>query len=90
MKRIIAMFCGLVTMLAFSFAVAAQATRSVTVVLQDSSSGEPVGYATVSLTKAGANTASKYALTDDKGKAVLDKVAAGSYTVKAELLGYKN
>lgn len=90
MKRIIAMFCGLVTMLAFSFAVAAQTTRSVTVVLQDSSSGEPVGYATVSLTKAGANTASKYALTDDKGKAVLDKVAAGSYTVKAELLGYKN
>ena len=89
MKRIIAMICGLVTMLAFSFASQGQ-SRSVTVVLQDSASGEPVGYATVSLTKAGATSASKYALTDDKGKATLEKVQAGSYTLKAELLGYRN
>ncbi len=89
MKRIIAIICGLVTMLAVSFASQAQ-SRNVTVTLQDSSSGEPVGYATVSLTKNGATSASKYALTDDKGKATLEKVPAGTYTLKAELLGYKN
>lgn len=88
MKRIIAMLCGLILSLALSFALSAQ-SRSVTVLLQDSSSGEPLGYATVSLTKAGASSAFKYALTSDKGKAVLEKVAAGKYTFKAELLGYK-
>ena len=89
MKRIIAMVCGLITMLAISFTASAQ-SRTVTVVLQDASTGEPVGYATVSLTKAGATSASKYMLTDDKGKAVIEKVPAGAYTLKAELLGYKN
>ena len=88
MKRIIAMFCGLILSLALSFALSAQ-SRSVTVLLQDSSSGEPLGYATVSLTKAGASSAFKYALTSDQGKAVLEKVAAGTYVFKAELLGYK-
>lgn len=88
MKRIIAMLCGLILSLALSFALSAQ-SRSVTVLLQDSSSGEPLGYATVSLTKAGASSAYKYALTTDKGKAVLEKVAAGTYVFKAELLGYK-
>ena len=82
------MFCGLILSLALSFALSAQ-SRSVTVLLQDSSSGEPLGYATVSLTKAGASSAFKYALTSDQGKAVLEKVAAGTYTFKAELLGYK-
>ena len=88
MKKIIAMLCGLILSLALSFALSAQ-SRSVTVLLQDSSSGEPLGYATVSLTKAGASSAFKYALTSDQGKAVLEKVAAGTYTFKAELLGYK-
>lgn len=82
------MMCGLVSMLVLSFGASAQ-TRTVTVVLQDSGNGEPVGYATVSLTKPGATSASKYALTDDKGKATLEKVPAGTYTFKAELLGYK-
>lgn len=88
MKKIIAMCCGLIAMLAISFAVTAQ-DRKVTVVLQDSSTGEPVAYATVSLTKEGATSASKYALTDDKGRAELTKVQSGTYTFKAELLGYK-
>lgn len=88
MKRIIALICGLVSMLAFSYGAAAQ-SKNVTAVLQDSSSGEPIGYATVSLTKSGAKSASKYALSDDKGKAVIEKVTDGTYTFKAELLGYK-
>lgn len=75
-------------MLAISLGASAQ-QRTVTVTLQDSTNGEPVGYATVSLAKPGATTALKYALSDDKGKAVLEKVPAGSYVFKAELLGYK-
>ena len=31
----------------------------------------------------------KYALSDDKGKTVMEKVAAGKYVLKVELLGYK-
>lgn len=75
-------------MLAISFAATAQ-TRTITVVLQDSSTGEAVGYATVSLAKQGSTSAFKYALSDDKGKATIEKVPAGSYVFKAELLGYK-
>lgn len=89
MKKIIALFCGLLTMLAVSFAAGAQ-SRTVSLVLKDSSTGEPVPYATVSITKTGDKTPSKYVLSDDKGKAVMEKVQAGTYTVKAELLGYKN
>ncbi|MGM9790309.1 MAG: outer membrane beta-barrel protein [Candidatus Cryptobacteroides sp.] len=88
MKRIIALLCGLILMSAFSFTGMAQ-SRSVSLILKDKSTGEPVAYATVSLTKSGEKTPYKYVLTDDKGKALIDRVAAGSYTVKAELLGYK-
>ncbi|MGM9741388.1 MAG: outer membrane beta-barrel protein [Candidatus Cryptobacteroides sp.] len=88
MKKIIALLCGLILMSAFSFSGQAQ-SRSVSLTLKDKSTGEPVAYATVSLTKSGEKSPYKYVLTDDKGKAVIDKVAAGSYTVKAELLGYK-
>ena len=88
MKKIIALLCGLILMSAFSFTGSAQ-SRSVSLVLKDKSTGEPVAYATVSLTRSGEKTPYKYILTDDKGKALIDRVAAGSYTVKAELLGYK-
>lgn len=88
MKRIIALLCGLILMSAFSFTGMAQ-SRSVSLTLKDKSTGEPVAYATVSLKKSGEKTPYKYILTDDKGKALIDRVAAGSYTVKAELLGYK-
>lgn len=88
MNKVIAVLCGLAAALAFSFAASAQ-SRSVTAVLQDASSGEMIGYATVSLTKDGATSASKYALSDEKGKAVVEKVQPGKYTFKAELLGYK-
>lgn len=71
------------------FAGAAMAQRSITVVLQDAQSGEPVAFATVSLTKKGATKAAKYVLSDDKGKAVIERVQASTYEIKAELLGYK-
>ena len=61
-------------------------THKVDVVLKDASNGEPVGFATVSLT-ADKGTP-KYALTDGEGKATLEKVHNGKYTFKAEIMGY--
>ena len=67
----------------------AQAPGNVSITLTDEISGEPVAFATVSLSKSGEKKASKYALTDENGKATIEKVKAGTYTIKAELLGYK-
>ena len=58
-----------------------------TVKLEDASNGEPVGFATVSLTPEKGNA--KYALTDHDGKGTIEKVKAGKYTFKAEIMGYK-
>ena len=60
----------------------------VSVTLQDASTGGPVEFATVSLTPEKGSV--KYSLADNQGQAVLEKVRAGKYTLKAELLGYKN
>ena len=67
----------------------AQRGHTVTARLLDSSSGEPVAYATVSLTAKGATKPAKYVLSDDSGKVLIDGVKSGSYTLKAELLGYE-
>ena len=55
--------------------------------LEDASNGEPVGFATVSLTPA--KGSAKYSLTDNEGKGTIEKVKAGTYTFKAEIMGYK-
>ncbi|MBR5724763.1 MAG: outer membrane beta-barrel protein [Bacteroidales bacterium] len=58
-------------------------------VLIDESTGEPVGFATVSLTRDGQTRPTKYSLTDDKGAFTLESVRNGSYAIVAELLGYE-
>jgi len=63
---------------------------SVRLTLSDAASGEPVAFATVSLTPSGSTSAYKYALSDDKGAVSIDKVKPGAYNLKAELMGYKN
>ena len=67
----------------------AQGQFTVKLRLIDEKTSEPVGFATVSLTEKGAEKASKYALTDAEGAAALTKVAKKTYTLKAELMGYK-
>ena len=59
--------------------------------LQDAATGEPVGFATVSITpeKGQSQGQPKYTLTDHEGHATLEKVRQGNYTLKAELMGYK-
>ena len=59
----------------------------VTLQLQDASTGEAVGFATVSVTPEKGQH--KYTLSDAEGKASIDKLRAGKYTVKAEIMGYK-
>ena len=58
-------------------------------VLVDESTGEALGFATVSLTRDGQNKPAKYMLSDDKGAFSLESVRNGSYVVVAELLGYQ-
>ena len=72
------------------FAAVAMSAQNynVTVKLEDASNGEPVGFATVSLTPE--KGSAKYALTDHDGKGTIEKVKAGKYTFKAEIMGYKS
>ena len=78
----------LITLVALFASLALSAQHyNVTVKLEDASSGDPVGFATVSLTPEKGNV--KYALSDHDGKAVVEKVRVGKYTFKAEIMGYK-
>ena len=77
--------CLLITLL-WSSSVFAQ--NRLSAVLLDESNGEPVGFATVSLTLDGAKKPSKYVLSDSEGKVEITGIRAGNYNFKAELLGY--
>ena len=65
------------------------AQNKISAVLTDASSGEPLEFVTVSLFQDGKDKPLKYALSDDKGRVTLESVSKGTYTFKAELLGYK-
>ena len=67
----------------------AQNSFTVSLKLVDDKTGEPVGFATASLTVKGEKTALKYVLTDSEGAAEIAKVKKGTYVLKAELMGYK-
>ena len=80
----------LVSFVAAAFFSAASFAQNISLKLQDAATGDPVSYATVSLTVPGKASAYKYVLSDDKGAAKFENVKKGSYEVKAELLGYKS
>ncbi len=69
--------------------VQAQTSYSVKAVLVDATTGDPIGFATVSLSQSGRDQAYKYTLSDENGNVNLTSVARGEYTLKAELLGYQ-
>lgn len=85
------LFRCLILLCAVMFGVnaAAQGNADVKAVLIDGGTGEPVGFATVSLTREGQDKPAKYTLSDDKGNVTIASVRRGTYTIKAELLGYK-
>ena len=82
-KRIIAIAAG------FLICAGVYAQNKITAVLLDSSNGDAVPFATVSLTKDGAKKPDYYNLSNDNGVITISKVRHGSYTLRAELLGYK-
>ncbi len=79
----------IILLLTNSLSAGAQALYSVKLKLVDSSTSEPVGFATASLTVKGSDLAAKYVLTDEAGAGTLTKVKKGTYVLKAELMGYK-
>ena len=78
----------LISLIGFLMAVGLNAQNyKISLQLQDAATGEAVGFATVSVTPA--HGQAKYTLSGSDGKATLEKVRPGTYTFKAELMGYK-
>ncbi|MBR6423234.1 MAG: TonB-dependent receptor [Bacteroidales bacterium] len=81
---------ALLMLLIASGALNAQAQNySLKIKLQDKTSGEPVGYATVALTPEGKTEVLKYTQSDDNGAAEIKGVPAGKYKLSAILMGYE-
>ena len=76
-------------MLLSGTAAFAQSIYSIRLHLTDEKTGEPVAFATASVTVKGEKTPLKYTLTDDKGDASISKLKKGTYILRAELMGYK-
>ena len=68
----------------------AQNSFPVSLKLVDENTGDPVGYATVSVTVKGEAKALKYGLTDHEGAVSITKLKKGVYVLKVEQMGYKN
>lgn len=63
-------------------------TYDIKALLLDESTGEPLSFATVSLTRDGQSKAYKYNLSNEQGEANFEDVRRGKYQFKAEILGY--
>ena len=88
MKKI-RIFVALVMMFAEGLYAYGQSSVAVTLKLVDEKNGDPIGYATVSLTIKGEKTSALYHLSDSEGAVKFTKVKRGTYILKAEILGYK-
>ena len=84
-QKLLAVIVGVMSMLSIAYA---QNTSTLRATLQDDN-GEPVSFATVSISKPNSSKPYKYALSDAEGKVVIEKISHGKYVFKAELLGYK-
>ena len=71
------------------FPLSAQSHHVVTATLVEESTGDPVPFATVSLTPKGSSKVYKYVLSGEDGSVKFEGVKKGQYTFKAELMGYK-
>lgn len=67
----------------------AQSGSTVKALLVDENTGEPVGFATVSIVPSGKTTVSKYGQSAEDGTITLKSVAQGKYDFKVDLMGYK-
>lgn len=88
MNRIIYRILLLLTAILFSISAFAESGYDVKFSLTDSSNGEPVSFATVSILTESSAKPLKYVLTDADGKAVIKGIRKGTYILKAEMMGY--
>ena len=77
------------TLIFFSAALASAQTFTLTGRFLDESTGAPVEYVTVSVTKQNSTNVISYDQTNAKGEITLKKVPAGTFVLKADLLGYE-
>ena len=83
------LFALVLALIVIPFSMSAQSRGTVRIILKDAVTSEPVSFATVSLTKDGESKPAKYVLSSEDGSALMEKVSAGKYNLKAELMGYK-
>ena len=67
----------------------AQGGVSVKMLLSDASTGEPVGFATVSLTDTTTSKTYKFEMSTEDGKVQMNGIRNGVFRLKAEMMGYK-
>ena len=79
----------MVGLMLLGFSGFAQNQNAVTGNLIDETTGEALGFATVSLTRDGQSKPAKYTLSDDKGAFSMTSVRNGTYAVVVELMGYE-
>ncbi len=89
-KRLLCVVALMAAVLCAAIPAEAQSSATVKLKLVDEKSGDPVPFATVSLTVKGAKEAKHYVLTDAQGAASIAKVARGEYHLRAEIMGYKS
>lgn len=87
---IVLKICLIICAMAVSLSLYAQSGFTVRMKLTDSKTGEPVEFATVSLTAKGGKSPLKYVLSTETGAAELTKLPKGNYILKADLMGYKS
>jgi len=88
MKKVFSFVLTALVSLLLAASSFAQSTHSVSVTLLDATTGEPVSYATVSVTAKGSTQPAKYTLTGEKGTASLTGLKDGTYDFAAEMMGY--
>ena len=71
-------------------APAAKGTGKISGIILDSTSRQPVSYATVALISQATNKPIDGAVADDKGQFSLTKIPAGTYKVSVTFIGYKS
>ena len=87
-KYLVAALAALCFLLA-GVPASAQSHHVVTATPVEEATGDPVPFATVSLTPKGSTKVYKYVLSSESGAVRLEGVKKGSYAFKAELMGYK-
>ena len=75
-------------LLLFPLAIMAQGTGTISGKMIDGENNEPLGFATISVTRAGSSAPTSGATSDDDGKFLITGLQEGDYTVQFTFVGY--